>query len=90
MQQVKPSVMKVNGKERPGRGFSPRELKAAGVSTQVAARVHIPIDKNRKTVHEGNVEIVKAFVSKQTEAKAKAKAEVKVETAKESKKKAKT
>jgi ribosomal protein L13E len=88
MRQVKPSVTKTNGKQRIGQGFSLSELKKAEISVQVAARLKIPTDRNRKTEHERNVEIVKAFAVKAAET-SKAKAEQKAESAKESKKKAK-
>jgi len=88
MHQIKPSVMKGNGKQRTGQGFSLSELRKAGISVQVAARLEIRTDRNRKTEHEQNVETIKAFAAKAAEA-AKAKPESKTEPPKDSKKKAK-
>ena len=87
-QKVKPCVLKGNGKQRLGQGFSLLELKKAGISLQQAARLEIPADRNRKTAHDNNVEIVKAYFAKATEAKPKL--EPKTAPPKEARKKAKT
>ncbi|GAB4331918.1 MAG: hypothetical protein Kow0069_39450 [Promethearchaeota archaeon] len=42
-----------------GRGFSPKELKAAGVPVKGARAVGIPVDLRRKTEHAENVEALK-------------------------------
>jgi len=46
---------------RKGKGFSIGEIKAAGINTDMAAKLGIPIDKRRKTVHEKNVENLKKY-----------------------------
>jgi len=79
--------MKANGKQRLGQGFSLLELKKAGIGIQKATKLEIPTDMNRKTAHDSNVELVKAFVAKAAEAKPKI--AQKAEPTKESKKKAK-
>jgi large subunit ribosomal protein L13e len=74
MDRVKPKILKQNGKQRSGRGFSPEELKKAGLKPTEAARLGLPTDRRRKTAHDENVEVVKAYVEKK---KAEAKLEPK-------------
>lgn len=62
MTLIKPKVSRQDGKLRTGRGFSREELKKAGSSLQDALRLGIPVDAKRKTVHEENVEAVRAFI----------------------------
>jgi ribosomal protein L13E len=88
LHHVKASVIKAKGKQRRGKGFSLLELKKAGISKQVAAKLEIPTDKNRKTGHDQNVECVKVFAAKAAEVKLKL--EQKAHPLKEPKKKAKT
>jgi ribosomal protein L13E len=64
MHHVKPRILKPNGKQRSGRGFSPEELKKAGLNPTEAARLCLPTDLRRKTAHDENVEVVKAYVEK--------------------------
>jgi large subunit ribosomal protein L13e len=59
---VKPTVTKKNGKTKQGKGFSPNELKAAGVSKQQAQQAGLPVDVRRKSEHEKNVATIKAHV----------------------------
>jgi ribosomal protein L13E len=54
-------VVKSGGKERFGRGFSRRELAKAGLTIADALRLGVPVDLRRRTVHDGNVDVVKAF-----------------------------
>jgi large subunit ribosomal protein L13e len=64
---AKPKVFRKAGKQRYGKGFSREELKKAGLSLKEALRFGIPVDSRRKSAHEENVEVVKAFLeSKKT------------------------
>jgi len=62
MMSTKPKVFKQDGNQRSGKGFSREELKKAGISSKDALRFGIPIDSKRKTLHEENVDSVKAFL----------------------------
>jgi large subunit ribosomal protein L13e len=61
---VKPTVSKQNGKKKKGKGFSPNELKAAGISKQQAQQAGLPVDMRRKSEHEENVAAIKAHTKK--------------------------
>jgi ribosomal protein L13E len=76
MHHIKPKILKPDGKQRSGRGFSREELKKAGLNTAEAKKLEIPVDKRRKTAHDQNVEIIKAYAGKE---KAKAKPKPKPE-----------
>ena len=74
MHHIKPKILKPNGKQREGRGFSRGEIGKAGLVVAEAAKLGLPVDCRRQTVHDENVEIVKAYVEKQkAEAKKKSK-----------------
>jgi ribosomal protein L13E len=78
MRHIKPKILKPNGKQRNGRGFSPEELKKAGLNPTEASRLGLPADLRRKTAHDENVQAIKAYVEKKkTEAKPKPKPEPK-------------
>jgi len=62
MEKVKPKILKRDGKQRFGKGFSRDELKKAGLSLKDALRFHVPVDSRRKTAHEENVTILKNFL----------------------------
>jgi large subunit ribosomal protein L13e len=64
MHHIKPKILKPNGKQRDGKGFSPEELKKAGLNKTEAARIGIPTDPRRKTAHDENVEAIKAYAEK--------------------------
>ena len=64
MHHIKPKILKQNGKQREGRGFSREELKKAGLNKTEAARIGIPTDPRRKTAHDENVEAIKAYAEK--------------------------
>ena len=64
MHHIRPKILKSNGKQRDGRGFSPEELKKAGLNKTEAARIGIPTDPRRKTVHDENVEAIQAYAEK--------------------------
>ena len=59
---AKPKVFKKAGKQRCGKGFSREELKKVELSLKEALRFGIPVDSRRRTVHEQNIEVVKAFL----------------------------
>jgi ribosomal protein L13E len=67
MHHIKPVITKQNGKHKTGKGFSPDELKAAGISKQQAWQAGLPVDMRRKSSHDENVAAIKAH-TKQTEA----------------------
>ena len=78
MHHIKPKILKPDGKQRNGRGFSPEELKKAGLNPTEAKRLEIPVDRRRKTAHDPNVEAMKAYVKKKkAEAKPKQKPQLK-------------
>lgn len=64
MHHVKPTVIRPRGKSKLGKGFSPNELNAAGISKQQARKAGLPVDMRRKTSHEENVEAIKAHSKK--------------------------
>lgn len=64
MHHIKPKILKPNGKQRNGRGFSPEELKKAGLNPTEASRLGLPADLRRKTAHDENVQAIKAYVEK--------------------------
>jgi large subunit ribosomal protein L13e len=64
MHHVKPIITAQNGKQKLGKGFSPDELKAAGVSKQQAKQAGLPVDMRRKSSHDENVASIKAHVKK--------------------------
>jgi large subunit ribosomal protein L13e len=82
MHHIKPVIVKPDGKQRSGRGFSLEELKKAGLNPAEARKLEIPIDKRRKTAHDQNVETIKAYAEKK-------KAEVKPKKKQQTEKKAK-
>ena len=64
MHHIKPTITKQNGKQKPGKGFSINELKAAGISKQQAKQAKLPVDPRRKSQHDENVEAIKAHTKK--------------------------
>ena len=58
----RPKVLRSDGKETDGKGFSREELKKAGLSLTEAVKFHIPVDPRRKTAHEVNVETLKPVI----------------------------
>lgn len=63
MHHIKPQILKQDEKPRMGRGFSPDELKKAGINLQEARRIELPIDFRRRTAHDHNVEAIKAYAA---------------------------
>jgi ribosomal protein L13E len=72
MHHIKPIITKRNGKQKPGKGFSPNELEQAGVTKQQARRIGLPVDLRRKSVHAENIKTITAH-SEQAKAVAKVK-----------------
>ncbi len=64
MSQLKPVIVSQTGKERMGKGFSPDELKEAGLTSVDAAKLGISVDRKRRTSREENIETLKAQVEK--------------------------
>ena len=88
MHHIKPQVTKPGGNTRRGKGFSPEELKKAGLNKAEAKRLKIPVDNRRKTAHEQNVKTIKAYAEKE-KAKIKPKPKQKPQPQPKNKKKAK-
>jgi ribosomal protein L13E len=63
MHHIKPQVLRPDGKQRVGRGFSREELTKAGVNLQEARRIQLPIDFRRHTAHDMNVKAVKTYAA---------------------------
>ena len=64
MHHIKPKILKPDGKQRSGRGFSREELKKAGLTEAEAKKLEIPVDKRRQTAHDQNGEAIKAYTEK--------------------------
>ena len=64
MHHIKAIITKQNGKQSLGKGFSPNELKEAGLNKQEAKKIGIPLDVKRKSTHEENVATLKAHAEK--------------------------
>ena len=60
MHHLKIVITKQNGKQSIGQGFSPNELKEAGVNKQQAKQMGIRVDVKRKSTHQENVDCIKA------------------------------
>ena len=65
MHHVKVQILKPDGKQRNGKGFSKSEIKKAGLDSVSARRMGLPVDPRRRTVHDENVESIKAHVEKE-------------------------
>lgn len=72
MHHIKPEITSQMGKRRPGKGFSPDEIREAGLDAGSARKLGIPVDWKRKSSHEENVEALKLHVEKKPAAKPKA------------------
>jgi len=59
---VRPIVLKRDGRKRRGKGFSQEELKKTGLNLREAAKLGIPVDCRRKTIHKENVDIIKSLL----------------------------
>jgi ribosomal protein L13E len=60
MHHLKIVITKQNGKQSVGQGFSPNELKEAGVNMQQAKQIGLRVDVKRKSTHKENVDCIKA------------------------------
>jgi ribosomal protein L13E len=60
MHHLKIIITKQNGKQSVGKGFSPNELKEAGVNKQQAKQIGLRVDVKRKSTHQENVACIKA------------------------------
>ena len=60
MHHLKIIITKQNGKQSIGQGFSPNELKEAGVNKQQAKQIGLRVDVKRKSTHQENVDCIKA------------------------------
>jgi ribosomal protein L13E len=60
MHHLKIVITKQNGKQSIGQGFSPNELKEAGVNIQQAKQIGLRVDVKRKSTHKENVDCIKA------------------------------
>ncbi len=69
MHHIKPSILKPNGKQKSGKGFSPNELAKAGVNRLQARQMGLPVDYRRRTAHDDNIEALKAHAKTAAEAK---------------------
>ena len=91
MHHIKPKILKPDEKQRLGKGFSREELKKAGVNLAVARAIELPIDMRRRTVHDENVEAIKAYAAEEkTKRKTVEKPVVQEKPRKQSKEKAKS
>jgi len=68
MTTIKPKILKNDGKQRVGKGFSREELKKAESSPNEALRFGLLVDAKRKTAHEENIEAIKAFLQEKKRA----------------------
>lgn len=64
MHHIKPMIISQTGKRRPGKGFSPDEIKEAGLDAGSTRKLGISIDRKRKTNREENVKVLKALGEK--------------------------
>jgi len=62
MKAQRPKVSEKRGRRSLGKGYSPGELKKAGLSMSEAVKLHVAVDPRRKTAHEENVEALKTFL----------------------------
>jgi len=63
MHHITPIITKQNGKQSKGKGFSLNELSKAGLNKQQAKQIGIRLDVKRKSVHDKNVETLKAHAA---------------------------
>ena len=65
MHHIKAQILKPDDKKRDGKGFSKAEVKKAGLNSVSARKMGLPVDPRRRTVHDENVEAVKAHAEKE-------------------------
>ncbi len=64
MSTSRPRVLRRDGKQVEGKGFSLDELKKAGTSLTEAVKFHVPVDPRRRTVHDENVKTLKPVLNR--------------------------
>ena len=64
MHHVKAIIIKQNGKQSIGKGFSQTEIEKAGLNKQQAKQMGIRLDAKRKSLHEENVTALKEHTEK--------------------------
>ena len=74
MHHIRPIIISQTGKRRLGKGFSPDEIKEAGLDSGSARKLCIPVDRKRRTSREENIEALKNYSEKAKLAKPKASA----------------
>jgi len=60
------------GQVRRGKGFSLGELRQAGLTPEAAEKLGIKVDRRRRSVHQGNVEALRALLKPRRTKRAKA------------------
>jgi large subunit ribosomal protein L13e len=71
LHHIKPMIVSQTGKRRSGKGFSPDEIKEAGLNNGDVRKLGIPVDRKRRTSREENIETLKAHSEKTQTAKSK-------------------
>lgn len=56
-----PRVKGGNGEYRRGKGFSPGEVRAAGLTAAYAARLSFPVDRRRRSTHQVNLDTIERW-----------------------------
>ena len=64
MHHIKAAITAQSGKPRLGKGFSPDELKEAGLNAGDSRTLKIPVDRKRRSSHEENIEALKSHFEK--------------------------
>lgn len=64
MHNIKPQIFKQDGKQRSGKGFSKGEVSKADLTVMDARKIGLSVDLRRGTVHDENVEAIKAYTMK--------------------------
>jgi len=63
IRKIEPVVTSPSGKQRRGKGFSLTEIFGAGITRDIAHRLHIPIDNRRSSIREENVVAIKNLLA---------------------------
>ena len=80
MHHLKIVITKQNGKQSIGQGFSPNELKEAGVNKQQAKQIGLRVDVKRKSTHKENVDCIKAHARSKNQAEAAQKTQTNIQS----------
>ncbi len=65
MHHIHAKILKPDGEQRSGKGFSKGEVQKAGLNPVDARRFGLPVDPRRKTVHDDNVATIKLHAEKE-------------------------